>query len=168
MALQAFNTRDGPRRLAFVWRNNFTTPTTGMFRHSFSLAREGLSGVGRLYVLRATVLVQDPNFAVAERQLLGLTVNRSQQEVVWTSDPAISGGEAVRSTLTCLLHATHDGGLGSYAITYAPSNGRHLVVDNGEQRTADITTADFEIGFPLWPELPELKVMEVLIEVEAE
>lgn len=165
--MQAFNHRDGPRRLTFVWRNSFVSPVAaGMLHRGFPLAREGLSGVRSLWVVKATVYVSDANWAVAERQLLALTVNRTQQEVVYVADPAVAGGDTQRTTCTCVLAATTDGGLGSYAFTYAPPTGRHLVVDRGADGGMDVTLAEFDLLFPLWPELPANKVLQVVVELE--
>lgn len=169
--MQAYHFRDGPRRLCFVWRNSFSLPaSSGMYHRAFSLAREGLSSVRRLFVVKATVYLSDANYAIAERQLLALTVNRSLQEVVYVSDPGISNGDTQKSSCTCVLPATTDGGLGSYSMTYSPPNGRHLVVDHTHHCDAgvDVTSAEFDLQFPLWPELPENKVLQVVVELEAE
>lgn len=161
--------RAGPRRICLVWRNDFTGGNVqAMKNRTFNLGGESLSRVRRLYVVRALVFVSDSAYAVHERALLALTVGDTQ-EVVGVSDPAVQGGAVQWSTCTAVLPATGDLGAGSFAFVYGAPGGRLLVAGGaGDTDTFDLSQVPVSWYFPLWPELPENKILQVVLELEAE
>lgn len=157
--------RNGPKRITLVWRNDGVANAQPMRQRTFQLATESLRGISRLFVVRALVFVATGNWAIHERALLALSVAGQQAEAVGISDPGVNSGRLMWSTCTCVLPATGDLGVGSFAFVYEARQGRVLVAE-GDNLSLDGITVGFD--FPLYPSLSDSQILQCVLEVEAE
>lgn len=168
MQIQARAVRDGPRRLALLWRNSFASPTAAVRRHQFSLRAEGLDCVHRIRVVRAVLFFADANSLVHERSLLALTVNGFRNTVALVSDPAVQGGQEQKATVSCILPATGDLGIGSYSFTYADTANPAGTVVLESERGVGLADVQLTLETPLFPALDWAKVLQCYVELLVE
>lgn len=157
-------TRDGGprRRFTIVWRNDFALYNAQMKRRTFPLGPESLGRVRRVSVERAVVFVKTPNSLIHERSLLQLTVNGQRNEVVILSDPQLSSGAVSFDTCSCVLPATGDLGIGSYAFIYAAAHGPVVVLDRQDCGGISLSDVELKLDFPLYPSLPDSEILQVV------
>lgn len=123
----------------------------------------------KLTVKRVTVLVTDGNYAVPERTVIALTVNRLLRTRLRIADPAVNnGGEPMRVDCTCLLSASPlDVGLGAFATSYTPMGADGLVFDLTDSESLLLHAIELQLWWPLWT-MPDDHLAQCLVELEAE
>lgn len=166
--MQARTIRDGPRRLALLWRNDFATPTAAVRQHQFSLRSEGLDCVRRIRVVRAVLFFSEANSQIHERSLLALTINGFRNTVAVVSDPAVQGGLEQKATVSCILPATGDLGIGSYSFTYADAANPAGTVILEHERGVGLSDVQLTLETPLYPALDWTKVLQCYVELLVE
>lgn len=162
--IQARYTRDGgpKRRFTLAWRNDFSTYNVLMKRRTFPLGPESLGHVHRVSVERALVFIKTGNYLIHERALLQLTVNGQRNEVIMLSDPNVSGGTPSFDTCSCVLPATGDLGVGSFAFCYqAPKP--VPIIDRSDCGGLSLSDLDIRLDFPLFPTLPDTEILQVVL-----
>lgn len=160
--------RDGPRRITLVWTNDFAGNTQPMLSRTFNLAAEALRGVRRLSVVRALVFIQPPNTSIHERALLAVTVGNGGAEALGVSDPGVAGGLVQWATVSCVLPATGDLGVGSFAFVYQAPDGPQRVAEAAPGSTLDVAALPVRLQFPLLPALADTDVLQCCVELLAE
>lgn len=162
--IQARYPRDAGRRrrVTFAWRNDFSAYNVRMKQRTFPLGPESLGHVHRVSVERALVFVKTGNSLIHERALLQLTVNGQRNEVIIVSDPQVSGGTPGFDTCSCLLPATGDLGIGSYAFIYAAPQ-PVPVLDRSDCGGVSLSDVDLRLDFPLYPSLPDSEILQVVL-----
>lgn len=151
------------RRFSIAWRNDFVSFNVGMKRRVFPLGPEALGHVHRVSVERALVFVRTANSLIHERALLQLTVNGQRNEVVILSDPQISGGTASFDTCSCVLPASGDLGVGSFAFIYQAPSGPVPVLDRSDCGGISLSDLDIKLDFPLYPSLADSEILQCIV-----